>query len=162
MLVGQPMVFGALVLKVGVPHLALLLSKVSQGLCTLLHVTELELIVVSITSSPPVGRTITEQICSSQQRWNVRRWEYHFHRFEDTHIGLLHSRVRNHTPPPQVREQEPNLVHWPQWPSCLRMSGVSLIQWPLKQCWRNKVRGRKECENGIWYSGSGFMLRFWV
>lgn len=58
-LVGQPMVFGSLMLKVGVPHLALLISKVSQGLCTLLHVTELELIVVSITSAPPVGRTTT-------------------------------------------------------------------------------------------------------
>lgn len=57
MLVGQPMVFGVFMLKVGVPHLALLLSEVSQGLCTLLHVTELELIVVSITSAPPIGRT---------------------------------------------------------------------------------------------------------
>lgn len=59
MLVGQPMMFGVLMLEVGVPHFALLLSKVSQGLCTLLHVTELELIVVSITSAPPVGWTTT-------------------------------------------------------------------------------------------------------
>lgn len=56
----------------------------------------------------------------------------------DTNIGLSHWRVRKQTPPPQVREQEPNSVHCPQCPSCLRMSEVSLIQWPLKQFCKEK------------------------
>lgn len=52
-----------------------------------------------------------------------------------THIGLSHSRVLNLTPPPHVREQDPNLLHMPQLPSCFRTSGVSQLHWPLKQCW---------------------------
>lgn len=51
-----------------------------------------------------------------------------------THCGLSHWRVLNFTPVPQVREQEPNGVQAPQLPSRLRMSGVSQMQWPLKQC----------------------------
>jgi hypothetical protein len=51
-----------------------------------------------------------------------------------TYCGLSHWRVLNFTPVPQVREQEPNGVQAPQLPSRLRMSGVSQMQCPLKQC----------------------------
>lgn len=51
-----------------------------------------------------------------------------------THCGLSHWRVLNFTPVPQVREQEPNGLQAPQLPSRLRMSGVSQMQCPLKQC----------------------------
>lgn len=51
-----------------------------------------------------------------------------------THCGLSHWRVLNFTPVPQVREQEPKGVQAPQLPSRLRMSGVSHMQCPLKQC----------------------------
>lgn len=53
-----------------------------------------------------------------------------------TYGGLSHWRVLNFTPVPQVREQEPNGVQAPQLPSRLRMSGVSQMQCPLKQCCR--------------------------
>ena len=56
MLIRQPVVLGPLVLEVWVPHLALLLSEVRQGLGTLVSVTQLELIVVSIAGAPTVGR----------------------------------------------------------------------------------------------------------
>lgn len=52
-----------------------------------------------------------------------------------SYLGLSQSRVRNCTPPPQVREHWPNSLHEPQFPSCFMMSGVNQIQWPLKQCW---------------------------
>lgn len=55
-----------------------------------------------------------------------------------TYCGLSHCRVLYFTPVPQVREQEPNLLHAPQCPSCFRMSGVSQMQWPLKQCWKRE------------------------
>lgn len=55
-----------------------------------------------------------------------------------TYWGLSHCRVLYFTPVPHVREQEPNLLHAPQCPSCFRMSGVSQMQWPLKQCWKRK------------------------
>lgn len=51
-----------------------------------------------------------------------------------SYLGLSQSRVRNCTPPPQVREHCPNSLHEPQFPSCFMMSGVSQMQWPLKQC----------------------------
>lgn len=55
----QPMVFGALMLKVGVPHDALLLSEVSQVLFAILNIAQLELIVVSVTSATPIGWSAT-------------------------------------------------------------------------------------------------------
>lgn len=55
-----------------------------------------------------------------------------------TYCGLSHCRVLYFTPVPHVREQEPNLLHAPQCPSCFRMSGVSQMQWPLKQCWKRE------------------------
>lgn len=51
-----------------------------------------------------------------------------------SYLGLSQSRVRNCTPPPQVREHWPNSLHEPQFPSCFMMSGVNQMQWPLKQC----------------------------
>lgn len=53
------MVFGALMLKVGVPHDALLLSEVSQVLFAILNIAQLELIVVSVTSATPIGWSAT-------------------------------------------------------------------------------------------------------
>lgn len=51
-----------------------------------------------------------------------------------TYCGLSHCLVLNLTPVPQVREQEPKGLQEPQLPSRLRMSGVSQMQCPLKQC----------------------------
>lgn len=60
-----------------------------------------------------------------------------------SYLGLSQSRVRNLTPPPQVREHCPNSLHEPQFPSCFIMSGVSQMQWPLKQCCdRQKTQDR--------------------
>lgn len=45
-----------------------------------------------------------------------------------SYLGLSQSRVRNLTPPPQVREHCPNSLHEPQFPSCFMMSGVNQMQ----------------------------------
>lgn len=50
-----------------------------------------------------------------QERYLTRTpWQY-FPPFEGT--GLLHSLLDSWTPPPHVREQEPNWPHFPQRPS---------------------------------------------
>lgn len=50
---------------------------------------------------------------------------------DNTHVGLLHWRVLNRTPVPHVLEQEPNLVHDPQLPSCFCWLAFFHMQCPL-------------------------------
>lgn len=59
MLIGEPVVFGVLVLKVRVPLPALLLSEILKVLGTVLGVAQLELVARPHTCAAPIGRTVT-------------------------------------------------------------------------------------------------------
>lgn len=65
-------------LEVGVPHLALLFSEVSQDFSTLLHAAELKFIAVAVAGASSIGRA-GERNSSSFQQTNGRKTEFLTH-----------------------------------------------------------------------------------
>lgn len=77
----------------------------------------------TLLDSSPMRRLVpvSGQRFRLQERYLTRTpWQY-FPPFEGT--GLLHSLLDSCTPPPQVREQEPNWPHLPQRPSTWTNTG---------------------------------------
>lgn len=123
-------------LVVRVPGVALVLSRVAVDVLALVPVAHLELIRGSHAVPASVGRSgedaETNKVSGSHFTGSevgvggTGKKRFKFRRV--SHLGLSHSRVRNLTPPPQVREHCPNSLHGPQFPSCFMMSGVSQMQ----------------------------------
>lgn len=126
----------AMQLVVRVPGVALVLSRVAVDVFALVPVAHLELISGSHAGPASVGRSGED---AGTNRVSVSRFKggevgvggamktlASISSFPD--LGLSQSRVRNRTPPPQVREHCPNSLHGPQFPSCFMMSGVSQMQ----------------------------------
>lgn len=139
----QPVVLVAMQLVVRVPGVALVLSRVAVDVLALVPAAHLELVRGSHAGPASVGRSGEDAERGREKKgvgisfhgigggagWYDKELRWLWFDFRHvSNLGLSQSRVRNFTPPPQVREHWPNSLHGPQFPSCFMMSGVSQMQ----------------------------------